>query len=124
MYSIRGERSRPGRKSTTRSVRTAVWAIEHRQSLPVKWARNRAGEKALRRKVKTPFPLRLGIPQKVRDSHFPTASATTGSTPPTTGTFRMSYYDACGVGGQVTSIPGLATEGKDLDHARTVPKDA
>src|SRR3989475_7691970 len=35
-------------------------------------------EKTLRGKVgKQTFPLRLGIPQKTRDSHFPTAATTT-----------------------------------------------
>src|SRR5207302_11402136 len=37
-----------------------------------------AVEKTLRGKVgKQTFPLRLGIPQKTRDSHFPTAATTT-----------------------------------------------
>jgi transposase len=40
--------------------------------------RAKAVEKPLRGKPKTGFPLRLGIPQKARDSHFPTASAATG----------------------------------------------
>src|SRR5207245_11524385 len=45
-------------------------------------AQNRASptavEKTLRGKVgKQTFPLRLGIPQKTRDSHFPTAATTT-----------------------------------------------
>src|SRR5207245_11259674 len=45
-------------------------------------AENRAShttvEKTLRGKVgKQTFPLRLGIPQKTRDSHFPTAATTT-----------------------------------------------
>jgi hypothetical protein len=37
--------------------------------------RGKAVEKPLRGKPKTGFPLRLEIPQKARDSHFPTASA-------------------------------------------------
>jgi len=37
--------------------------------------RGKAVEKPLRGKPKTDFPLRLEIPQKTRDSHFPTASA-------------------------------------------------
>jgi hypothetical protein len=37
--------------------------------------RGKAVEKPLRGKPTTGFPLRLGIPQKARDSHFPTASA-------------------------------------------------
>ncbi len=41
----------------------------------------RAVEKALRGKVKATFPLRLEIPQKARDSHFPTAPATAGPSP-------------------------------------------
>lgn len=36
--------------------------------------RGKAVEKALRGKPKTGFPLRLEIPQKARDSHFPTAA--------------------------------------------------
>src|SRR5579863_5735906 len=36
----------------------------------------KAVEKPLRGKPKTGFPLRLEIPQRARDSHFPTASAT------------------------------------------------
>jgi transposase len=36
--------------------------------------RGKAVEKPLRGKPKTGFPLRLGIPPKARDSHFPTAS--------------------------------------------------
>jgi hypothetical protein len=36
--------------------------------------RAKAVEKPLRGKPKTGFPLRLGIPQKARDSHFPTAA--------------------------------------------------
>jgi hypothetical protein len=41
--------------------------------------RRKAVEKPLRGKPKTGFPLRLEIPQPRRDSHFPTASATTGA---------------------------------------------
>jgi hypothetical protein len=47
-------------------------------------------------KVKTIFPLRLGIPQRARDSHFPTVPATTGSLPTKPLLNRMSYYDVCG----------------------------
>ena len=39
--------------------------------------RRKAVEKPLRGKPKTGFPLRLGIPQPRRDSHFPTAAAAT-----------------------------------------------
>jgi transposase len=38
--------------------------------------RRKAVEKTLRGKPKAGFPLRLGIPHKTRDSHFPTAPAT------------------------------------------------
>src|ERR1035437_8539902 len=69
-------------------------------------------EKALRGKVKATFPLRLEIPQKARDSHFPTAPAATGSLPPSKSTVRMSYYDVCGVGGQVR--PGSQTGNSGL----------
>jgi transposase len=40
--------------------------------------RRKAVEKPLRGKPKTGFPLRLEIPQKTRDSHFPTATTATG----------------------------------------------
>jgi hypothetical protein len=40
--------------------------------------RRKAVEKPLRGKPKTGFPLRLGIPQKKRHSHFPTATTATG----------------------------------------------
>jgi hypothetical protein len=36
------------------------------------------GKAAEWKSPKTTFPLRLEIPQTPRDSHFPTASATTG----------------------------------------------
>ena len=39
--------------------------------------RRKAAEKPLRGKPQAGFPLRLGIPPKTRDSHFPTATATT-----------------------------------------------
>ena len=49
------------------------------QGLPlleaVRSRRRKAVEKPLRGKLKTGFPLRLEIPQKARDSHFPTATA-------------------------------------------------
>ena len=38
--------------------------------------RRKAVEKPLRGKLKATFPLRLEIPQRARDSHFPTATAT------------------------------------------------
>jgi hypothetical protein len=37
-----------------------------------------------------------------RDSHFPTAPATTERPPPSRLTVRMSYYDVCGIWGQVS----------------------
>src|SRR5216684_38866 len=77
MCSIRGGRSRRGRRSTTSSVRIAVWGIGRRQNLRAKWVGKRAVEKTLRGKPRTGFPLRLEIPPKARDSHFPTAPATT-----------------------------------------------
>jgi transposase len=40
--------------------------------------RRKAVEKPLRGKPKTGFPLRLEIPQRARDSHFPTATTATG----------------------------------------------
>jgi transposase len=63
--------------------------------------RAKAVEKPLRGKPKTGFPLRLEIPQKARDSHFPTAPAATMTTPPSRSTVQMSYYDVCGIRGQV-----------------------
>ena len=45
----------------------------------VRSRRRKAVEKPLRGKPKAGFPLRLGIPQKARDSHFPTAPAATRS---------------------------------------------
>lgn len=47
--------------------------------LEEKRARRKAVEKPLRGKPKAGFPLRLEIPQPRRDSHFPTAPATTNS---------------------------------------------
>ena len=44
---------------------------------------------------------RSEIPQKTRDSHFPTASAATILPPAISSANRMSYYDACGKWGQV-----------------------
>jgi transposase len=44
------------------------------EPLARKW-RGKVVEKPLRGKPRTGFPLRLGIPQKQRDSHFPTAPA-------------------------------------------------
>ena len=67
-----------------------------------KTQRARAVEKPRSGNVKKPtFPLRLEIPQKARDSHFPTAPAATIYPPPSRLTVQMSYYDVCGVGGQV-----------------------
>jgi hypothetical protein len=48
----------------------------------------------------------LGIPQKARDSHFPTAPA--AIYPPSSRlTVQMSYYDVCGTWGQVMSSQAL-----------------
>jgi hypothetical protein len=45
----------------------------------------------------------LGIPQKARDSHFPTAPA--AIYPPSSRlTVQMSYYDVCGTWGQVNRM--------------------
>jgi hypothetical protein len=71
---------------------------------PEEYAGDMGGEKGCG-KVQPTFPLRLEIPQKARDSHFPTASATTGSshTPPSK--FRTNprvlTYDWIKNGGQV-----------------------
>ncbi len=57
-------------------------------------ARKKRGEKAvektLRGKVLRTFPPRLGIPQRTRDSHFPTATATTVCSHPQSG--RITCY--------------------------------
>src|SRR5713226_6469903 len=74
---MRGASSKRGAWTTTRCARTAAWGIELRQSSRRKSAGKRAVEKPLRGKVQTTFPLRLEIPQTRRDSHFPTAPATT-----------------------------------------------
>ena len=71
-----------------------------------KWAGKRAVEKPLRGKVQPTFPLRLEIPQRARDSHFPTATATAGSPPAPSSRFRIRprvlTYDWTKNGGQVT----------------------
>ena len=94
-------------RSTTKSGRTAVWDTGRRRNLRAKSAAKRAVEKALRGKVKATFPLRLEIPQKARDSHFPTAPAATVHPPASRLTVRMSYYDVCGDwgAGQITVRP-------------------
>src|SRR5437899_12742584 len=74
---MRGGSSKRGGWTTTRCVRTAAWGIGPQRSSRPKSAGKRAVEKPLRGKVQTTFPLRLEIPQTRRDSHFPTAPATT-----------------------------------------------
>src|SRR6266849_11207186 len=96
---MREARSRRGGRSTTRNGRTAVWDTGRRKNLRAKWAGKRAVEKTLRGKVKATFPLRLEIPQKAQDSHFPTAPAATMSAPPDKLTVHMSDYEVCGVRG-------------------------
>src|SRR5579871_5565736 len=71
--SMRGARSRRGARNTTKSGRTAAWDTGRRRNLR---RRRRAVEKTLRGKPKAGFPVRLEIPQKQRDSHFPTATTT------------------------------------------------
>src|SRR5277367_1057131 len=71
----RGERSGPGRWSTTKNGRTAAWDTGHRGSSREKW-RQTAVEKELGGTPwKTGFPPSLEIPQRARNSHFPTASS-------------------------------------------------
>src|SRR6266849_5992505 len=74
---MRGGSSKRGGWTTTRCVRTAAWGIGPQRSSRPKSAGKRAVEKPLRGKVQTTFPLRLEIQQTRRDSHFPTAPATT-----------------------------------------------
>ena len=101
--------SRPGEWITIRRARTAAWGIERRRNSRRKWAEKRAVEKALRGKVQPTFPLRLGIPQKTRDSHFPTAPATTGSSLAPSRSFRTKprvlTYEWTKNGGQVNFTP-------------------
>jgi TRADD-N domain-containing protein len=78
----------------------------------------KAVEKTFRGKVQTTFPLRLEIPQTRRDSHFPTAPATTVSSPAPPRSFRTKprvlTYDWTKNRGQVTSYlaacSGIITE--------------
>src|SRR6266478_5787554 len=79
---MRGRLSKRGGWITTRYGHTAAWGIELLRSSRRKSAGKRAVEKTLRGKVQTTFPLRLEIPQTPRDSHFPTAPATTVPAPP------------------------------------------
>src|SRR6266849_4638562 len=103
---MRGGSSKRGGWTTTRCVRTAAWGIGPQRSSRPKSAGKRAVEKPLRGKVQTTFPLRLEIPQTRRDSHFPTAPATTGSSPTPLNGFRINprvlTYDWTKNGGQVT----------------------
>src|ERR1019366_8052790 len=62
--------------------------IEPRRNSRQKSAGKRAVEKTLRGKVQTTFPLRLGIPQTRRDSHFPIAPAATVPSPAPPSRFR------------------------------------
>jgi len=95
--------------------RIAVWRREYNEErphsslgyrTPEEFAREIGGERAVEKtlsgKVKTTFPLRLEIPQKARDFHFPTAPAATVHLSPSRLTVRMSYYDVCGIRGQVS----------------------
>src|SRR6266446_675727 len=79
---MRGRLSKLAGGITTRYGHTAAWGIELLRSSRRKSAGKRAVEKTLRGKVQTTFPLRLEIPQTPRDSHFPTAPATTVPAPP------------------------------------------
>src|SRR6266550_1770905 len=105
---MRGESSKRGGWITIRYGRTAAWGIEPRRNSRRKSAGKKAVEKTLRGKVQTTFPLRLEIPQTRRDSHFPTASAATGSSPVPPSRFRTKpralTYDWTKNGGQVIGI--------------------
>src|ERR1039458_9119622 len=105
---MHGGSSKRGGWITIRYGRTAAWGIEPRRSSRRKSAGKKAVEKALRGKVQTTFPLRLEIPQTRRDSHFPTATATTGSPPAPPSRLRTKprglTYDWTKNGGQVTIV--------------------
>src|ERR1017187_9386221 len=105
---MHGGSSNRGGWITIRYGRTAAWGIEPRRSSRRKSAGKKAVEKALRGKVQTTFPLRLEIPQTRRDSHFPTATATTGSPPAPPSRLRTKprglTYDWTKNGGQVKRI--------------------
>src|ERR1019366_10100054 len=108
-----GGSSKRGGWITTRYGRTAVWGIEPRRSSRRKSAGKRAVEKTLRGKAQTTFPLRLEIPQTRRDSHFPTATATTAPSPAPPSRFRTKprvlTYDWTKYRGQVIYIGGVGT---------------
>src|ERR1700693_4836540 len=103
---MRGGSSKRGGWITIRYDRTAAWGIEPRRNSRRNSAGKKAVEKTLRGKVQTTFPLRLEIPQTRRDSHFPTASAATSSSPAPPSSFRTKpralTYDWTKNGGQVT----------------------
>src|SRR5277367_4711458 len=105
----RGERSGPGRWSTTKNGRTAAWDTGHRGSSREKW-RQTAVEKELGGTPwKTGFPPSLEIPQRARNSHFPTASSAV--LPPLKRTQKKSgksYDHVRRVWGQVTPRPALS----------------
>src|SRR3974390_913060 len=103
---MRRGRSRRGERNITKSGRTAVLGIGRRGNMRGKWAVKRAVEKALRGKPKAGFPQRLEIPQRARDSHFPTAPAATASPAP------MSYHEVHGKWGQVIALHRCRGEGK------------
>src|SRR3974377_1323724 len=95
---MRRGRSGRGEGNITKSGRTAVLGIGRRGNMRGKWAVKRAVEKALRGKPKEGFPLRWEIPQRARDSPFPTPPAATASPAP------MSYHEVHGKWGQVTPL--------------------
>src|ERR1022692_1225565 len=105
---MRGGSSKRGGWITIRYGRTAAWGIEPRRSSRRKSAGEKAGGKAAGGKRQNPFPLRLEIPQTRRDSHFPTATATTGSPPAPPSRLRTKprglTYDWTKNGGQVTLV--------------------
>jgi len=102
---MRGGSSKRGGWITIRCDRTAAWGIEPRQSSRRNSAGKKAVEKTLRGKVQTTFPLRLGIPQTRRDSHFPTASATAVSQSIFRTRPRALTHDWIKNGGQVRRLP-------------------
>src|SRR5450756_2515196 len=115
-----GGSSKRGGWITIRYGRTAAWGIEPRRNSRQKSAGKKAVEKTLRGKVQTTFPLRLEIPQTRRDSHFPTATATTGSFPAPSSRFRIKprvlTYDWTKNGGQVTKTIATCSPVDGVSH--------
>src|ERR1700676_2761350 len=99
------QRSEHGRGNTTKSGRTAVWGTGRRRPLRPVW---RVVEKTLR----------LRIPQKTRDSHFPTTPATTTSCPRRVSRGQTSYDPVRGARGHISSAYKLPQESYEYVSAQ------